>query len=161
MTRNLHSLSKILAAFTVVFFPTILAAQDIGQSGMVQIESSWARASVGTMRPTAAYLKLHNNGSQTIVLKAIRSEIAGQISMHQTAVNAEGISTMRPVKNLQIRPGETFDFEPGSFHVMLMEIQQPLVRGESMPLTLIFGDASEKTIEVPILSIGARNRGDE
>lgn len=145
----------------VVFFPIALAAQEIGQSDMVQIESSWARASVGTMRPSAAYLTVRNKGLQTIVLKAIKSNTAGKSSMHQSAVNAEGISTMKPVKNVQIRPGETFYFEPGSFHVMLMELKQPLVRGESMPLTLIFGDASEITIEVPILSIGARNRGDE
>lgn len=89
------------------------------------------------------------------------SEIAAKSSIHQTTVNVEGIGGMRSVKMIQIGPGESFEFKPGSYHVMLSELKEPLVQGESISLILIFGDASKKTFEVPVLSIGARNAGDK
>lgn len=143
------------------FFPTALAAQDTEQSNFIQIETPWARASIGTMRPSAAYFSLHNSGKKTVLIDSIMSEIAAKSSIHQTTVNVEGIGGMRLVKMIQIGPGESFEFKPGSYHVMLSELKEPLVQGESISLILIFGDASKKTFEVPVLSIGARNAGDK
>ncbi|KPB00065.1 hypothetical protein SU32_15920 [Ahrensia marina] len=136
-------------------------AEDMIQSGRVQVQSSWARASVGTMRPTAAYMTLQNTGDQPIVVSAIESEISGKISMHQTVVNAEGISTMRPLKSIDLAPGEKFEFAPGNHHIMIMELKKALVKDKKFSLKLVFEDKSEKIVEVPVLGMGARSLGEK
>ena len=37
-----------------------------------------------------------------------------------------------------------------------MQLQSPLVEGETFPLTLLFSDGTELEITVPVLGIGAR-----
>jgi hypothetical protein len=41
-------------------------------------------------------------------------------------------------------------------HIMLMQLRQPLEEGESIPITFIFGEAGEITVNAPITSLGAR-----
>ena len=43
---------------------------------------------------------------------------------------------------------------------MLMDLLEPLVEGETLPLTLRFYDGDELTIDVPVLGIGARGLED-
>jgi hypothetical protein len=41
-------------------------------------------------------------------------------------------------------------------HIMLMQLQQPLEEGESIPITFTFREAGEITVSVPIASLAAR-----
>ena len=42
------------------------------------------------------------------------------------------------------------ELRPGSYHVMLMDLKQPLKEGESVPVTLTFRDASGKKTSVEV-----------
>ena len=55
-----------------------------------------------------------------------------------------------------IAPGESVALEPGGLHAMLTRLQEPMIEGESFPLTLTFSDGGEVVVEVPILGLGAR-----
>jgi copper(I)-binding protein len=57
---------------------------------------------------------------------------------------------MRPVKAIEVAPGEPAVLKPGGLHVMLMGLKAPLVKGQSFPLTLVFEKAGKIEIEVPI-----------
>ena len=63
---------------------------------------------------------------------------------------------MVPAGEITIGPGESVALEPGGLHAMLMMLQIPMIEGESFPLTLVFSDGVEMTVEVPILGLGAR-----
>ena len=43
---------------------------------------------------------------------------------------------------------------------MLMDLLEPLVEGETLPLTLRFYDGEELSIEAPVLGFGARGPED-
>lgn len=161
MILNIYSPLNVVVTLIFVLFPAAVEALDTEQSNLVEINAPWARASIGTIRPSAAYFSLHNTGKISVLIDSVTSNMADNSTIHQTTVNADGIGKMRLVKQLRIEPGESFEFKPGSYHIMLSELKKPLIRGKSISLTLIFGDTSEKTFEVPILSIGARNSGDK
>ena len=57
-------------------------------------------------------------------------------------------------------PGEAVALEPGGMHIMLMDLQRPMVEGESYTLSVIFADGTEASVEVPILGIAARGPSD-
>jgi periplasmic copper chaperone A len=56
---------------------------------------------------------------------------------------------------LEIKPGETVEFKPGSFHVMLMALKQPLQKGEKVKGTLEFEKAGKVDIEYAVEALGA------
>ncbi len=46
-------------------------------------------------------------------------------------------------------PGGNLELEPGSYHLMLFDLRQPLKKGDKFPLTLTFARAG--TLEVSVV----------
>lgn len=62
---------------------------------------------------------------------------------------AEGM-TMQPVSAIDVPAGETVVLEPGGYHVMLLELVEPLEEGQTFDLTLVFEEAGEVTVPVEV-----------
>ena len=60
-----------------------------------------------------------------------------------------------PISRIELPAGEDAVLEPGGLHVMLIGLNDPLRAGERFELTLVFDDASEKTVEVDVRPIEA------
>jgi hypothetical protein len=64
---------------------------------------------------------------------------------------------MRPLANgLQIKPGETVEFAPGSFHIMLVGLKRPLAAGNHVKSTLMFEKAGAVDVEFDVLPMAQR-----
>ena len=144
------------AAFTMV---AGLGASALAGSEDVVIEAAWSRASIGTSRPGAAYMTVLNTGDEAVTLTGIRTDLATMPAIHRSSTNDQGVSSMAPAGEIVIAPGGTVALEPGGLHAMLMELQRPMVEGDSFTLTLDFSDGGAVTVEVPILGIAARGPG--
>jgi len=67
---------------------------------------------------------------------------------------------MRPVSGgLQIAAGETLVFQPGGLHIMLFNIQQPLVAGENTPLQLNTDQCGTLEVDAEIRSLVTKPMG--
>ncbi|QFT61896.1 hypothetical protein FIU91_03050 [Roseivivax sp. THAF30] len=150
----------IHAACSVLMLPFMLATSAMAGSADVVVENAWARASIGTSRPGAAYMEVHNAGDEPVTLTGLRTDLAMLPEVHRTATDEQGVSSMSPAGQIVIAPGETVAFEPGGLHAMLMQLQRPMEEGETFPLTLTFSDGGETMVEVPILGIAARGPED-
>ena len=51
---------------------------------------------------------------------------------------------------LKVAKGESVTLKPGSYHVMLMGLKQPLKPGEKFPVTLKFKGAPDQTVQVEV-----------
>jgi len=150
----------IHATCSVLMLRFMLATSAMAGSADVVVENAWARASIGTFRPGAAYMEVHNRGDEPVTLTGLRTDLAMLPEVHRTATDEQGVSSMSPAGQIVIAPGETVAFEPGGLHAMLMQLQRPMEEGETFPLTLTFSDGGETTVEVPILGIAARGPED-
>lgn len=156
MTKKLAPLLRHLIVTLFLALPAVSLAQDAAKGTQIVVEKPWARASLGTSRPGGAYFILRNEGDAPVSLIGLQADISGMISIHETKTTSDGISSMAPAGNIEIPPGATVALEPGGYHAMLMQLQSPLIKGETFPLTLTFSDGTELEINVPILGIGAR-----
>ena len=134
--------------------PALAGSED------VVVEGAWSRASIGMNRPGAAYMTIRNTGDTPLTLIGLVTPLAMMPEIHQSKTNADGVSSMAPTDEITIAPGESVSLEPGGLHAMLMQLQTPMTEGESYPLTLLFDDGGEVTVEVPILGIAARGPND-
>lgn len=62
---------------------------------------------------------------------------------------------MRRLDGVTVAGGQSVTFKPGGYHLMLMDLKQPLKQGEKLPLTLVFEKAGEVSVEAAIAAIGA------
>lgn len=62
-----------------------------------------------------------------------------------------GAMTMQELTSgLPLTAGETVAFEPGSYHVMLLDLVEPLATGDTIELTLDFATADDVTLTVEV-----------
>ena len=124
------------------------------------VEGAWSRASIGTSRPGVAYMTLRNTGAEPVVVTGLRTDLAMMPMIHATTTDAQGVTRMSHMEEVEIAPGGTVALEPGSLHVMLIDLQRPMVEGESYTLSVVFDDGEEVSVEVPILGMAARGPAD-
>ncbi|MEO0435779.1 MAG: copper chaperone PCu(A)C [Pseudomonadota bacterium] len=98
------------------------------------IEDPWVRAMPPGRAMTAGYLRVENTSAYPVQITGVASS-AGNASLHETRM-VEGKSSMRPVEDLLIEPGETLALAPGGLHIMLMGLAATPLEGELVPLCL-------------------------
>jgi periplasmic copper chaperone A len=116
-------------------------------------QNAWVRATPGT-DIAAAYLTLRNVSTSAVTVTGVESPIAAHAMMHETKVEG-GQSKMRPHEQLVVAPGATVKLEPGGLHVMLHDLRQPLVVGQTVPLVILLADGSRVRITAAVRPLGA------
>jgi periplasmic copper chaperone A len=128
------------------------------KAGDIEIVHPWSRAIPAGAKVAAGYLTLKNDGSAADRLVSVTSEIAGKSEIHEMAVDANGVMTMRPVPNgVEIPAGGEVDLKPGSYHIMFMDLKQAPKQGESFKGTLTFEKAGTVDVEFSVGDMGGEN----
>lgn len=124
--------------------------------GALEIGHPWTRATPKGATVAGGYLKITNKGQTADRLTAVSASLAGRVEIHEMAMTG-GMMQMRPLKaGLEIKPGETVEFKPGSYHVMFMNLKQPFVQGERIKGTLTFEKAGKVDVEFAVDAVGAQ-----
>lgn len=150
MTVRLLAAALLLVGFG--FVPVTVTAQE---QNAVQIVQPWARASIGTSRPAAAYLTAQNNGRETVRLVGVETPVAGRAEIHRIIRDGD-LLRMQPAGDVDIPPGESVTLAPGGLHVMLMKLRRPLVSGSEFSLLLRFSNGERVELTVPVMGPGSR-----
>jgi copper(I)-binding protein len=136
--------AALLALLTVA----VSAATPAGLSA----QDAWIRATPG-VDVAAAYLTLHNAGTQAVVVSGVRSPAAAAAMIHETSL-VNGVSTMRPREPLRVAAGETVRFAPGGLHIMLHGLKRPLAVGDEVPVTLLMEGGGSVTALARVRPLG-------
>jgi copper(I)-binding protein len=99
---------------------------------------AWVRAGID---PTAAYTTLVNNGETEATLTDVLSSDARTAMIHRSTERA-GLQIMEHIAESSIPPGGTLTLAPGGLHIMLQQLEQPLIEGETVSVYLEFSDGS-------------------
>ena len=149
MTRTAFLLAIALSTWT-----SDAIAEDYS-IGTIEIGKPWTRATPKGATIAGAYMTLRNKGSVPDRLLGGSSAVAGRFEVH-SMVMEQGVAKMRPVEGgLEIKPGETVELKPGSFHAMLVGLKQPLQKGQTIKGTLEFEKAGKIDIEYAVEALGA------
>jgi periplasmic copper chaperone A len=126
--------SKLLVALVTCALASLALAQ-------VTVKDPWVRGTVAGQSTTGAFMQLASAADTTLV--AVASPVAKVVEIHSMA-HEGGVMKMRAITALPVPAGKPVDLAPGGYHVMLMDLVQPLKEGEKVPLTLTFADKSGK-----------------
>lgn len=118
-----------------------------GASGPPEIAVSHAVVPAPPSETEAtAFLTLDNRGGSADTLLGVRSPEAGGVMLHDVVGGR-----MEMLAALPLPPGRRVRLVPGSFHLMLRELVQPLVIGDTVTLELRFAKAAPVVVRAPVL----------
>ena len=113
----------------------------------VTVADPWVRGTVAQQRATGAFMTLTAPAGARLV--EARSPMAGVVEIHEMTMD-NNVMRMRQVPMLELPAGKAVELKPGGYHVMLMDLKQPMKTGESVPITLVFEDKDRKRLTVDI-----------
>lgn len=141
-------------AFTALVLTAGSALAHEYKAGTVTVSHPWARATPPNAKVGAAYFTAEASRLAGDRLMSAKSDVAGRAEIHNH-INEGGVMKMRPVESVIVSAGNKVTFKPSGYHVMLMDLKQPLKEGDILPLTLVFEKAGEIKVEATIEAIGA------
>jgi copper(I)-binding protein len=147
-------MKSILLAAMVALTATAAFATDY-KVGSLEIKHPWARATPKGAPVGGGYMTITNKGTAPDRLVSFSSPAAGMPQIHEMKME-NGVMKMRPLaKGLEIKPGQTVELKPSSYHLMFMGLKQPFVKGKKVKATLTFAKAGKVEVEFDVESIGA------
>jgi uncharacterized protein YcnI/copper(I)-binding protein len=125
------------------------------KAGDLAITAPWTRATPGGAKVAGGYMRITNTGKEADRLIGGSLPQAGRFEVHEMATVNNTMVMRQLEKGLEIKPGETVELKPGGYHVMFMDLKEPLKQGAPLKGTLVFQRAGTVNVEYVVAPIGA------
>ncbi|MEO7401754.1 MAG: copper chaperone PCu(A)C [Polaromonas sp.] len=128
----------------------LLAGSAVYAQG-VDVSRAWVRPTVQGQKSSGGFMTLTaKDGAQLV---GVSTPVAGVAEVHEMKMEGD-VMKMRALPVLDLPAGKAVELKPGGYHLMLMDLKQPLSKGSTVPLTLHFKDArgveSQLEIKAPV-----------
>lgn len=141
--------TKWLAIAAALITAGALAALARAAEPEIGLSNAWTRPTLGAGRTTAAYVTITNMGSKADKLTAAHTPGSGSVEIH-TAGMENGVMRMRRLDGLDIPAGEAVTMAPGGYHIMIINVEEAIQVGATVPLTLTFETSGNLTIDASV-----------
>ena len=130
------------------------------KAGSLEIKQPWTRVTPPGAAVAGGFMTITNNGTDADRLLGGSADISKRMEIHEMTMEG-GVMKMREVAGgLSIKPGETVELKPGSYHVMFIEITKPPAQGTPVKGKLTFEKAGTVDIEYFVAPLGAKSPSD-
>lgn len=136
-------LRSLLFSATALAF---LGASPVLAGDPPTVDQAWSRPTA--VKLGVVYMRV-TGGDAAARLTAARTPVAAKVEIHEATMK-NGMMNMRQVDGVDIPAGKVVRFKTGGLHLMLTGLKEPLAEGMRFPLTLRFGNAGERTVEVEV-----------
>ena len=134
--------------WSTLAFALTLASVSGPAWSQVQVSDAWVRATVAGQKGTGAFMKLTAPEGATLV--GAVSPVAGVVEIHEMAMEGNVMRMRALPKGLALPAGKAVELKPGGYHVMLMDLKQPLKAGEKVKLDLQIERKDKKVVTQPL-----------
>jgi len=120
----------------------------------VDVSDAWVRGTVPAQTASGAFMTIHAHEAAKLV--GVSSPV-GAAEIHEMKMD-NNVMRMRQVQSLDLPKMQDVQLKPGGYHVMLMDLKQPLKAGDTVPLTLKIeqnGKVIEQTVKAQVRDVTA------
>jgi hypothetical protein len=152
--------SLAAAVGMVVIVVSSALAQEY-KAGPIRIDAPWMRATPTGAQVAGGYMKIRNTGKEADRLIGGSSPVAGKFEVHEMSMVGDVMKMRELPDGLEVKSGKSVELKPGSYHVMLMDLKQPLKEGDTVKGTLVFEKAGTVNVEFTVRGMGSKGGGKE
>ncbi|MGM3274910.1 copper chaperone PCu(A)C [Ralstonia sp. 24A2] len=110
----------------------------------VTVQDAWVRGTVPGQTSSGAFMTLQSADGAKVV--GVSTPVAGTAEIHEMKMDGD-VMRMRALPSLDLPKGQAVQLKPGGYHVMLMDVKQPLVKDAIVPITLKVELADKRVVE--------------
>ncbi len=152
MKNRLFRAAALVLAGTIAVSPALARDYTLGA---IQIDQPWSRATPASAPTAGGYMTLTNKGTEPDRLIAVESAAAGRAELHEMKMDGSIMRMRELEKGVALAPGATVELKPGGYHVMFMQLKEPLKKGQSVPVVLVFEKAGRISVDMRVEALGA------
>ena len=132
----------------LMFFIPLLLAGCFSQTDKIEVRDAYAYATPKTFPAAAIFMTIENKTAIDDRMVGFKTDIAGRTELH-TMETVNDIMRMRQVEDYKIPSGQSHILKPIADHVMIFDIKEDLVEGQTINGIAVF----EKSGEIPLTMI--------
>lgn len=157
--QDAHSLKSPAPGVWIAAAASAAPASAQVKAGTLTVEQPWSRVTPTGAKVAGGYVRITNTGSASDRLVGGTFPLADRVEVHEMSMQ-DNVMRMKPVEGgLEIKPGATVELKPGSYHLMFMELKEPLKEGQMLKGTLVFEKAGTVEVEYTVRAMGAPASG--
>lgn len=137
---------KTLLLASLVLSPFAHANMD------VMTHHEYARATPPNAPTSAVFTQVMNHSDQDRFIVSASTKAAGKVELHDVIKEGD-VMKMRQVEKIKIPANASVELKPGSLHIMLFDLEQPLVEGQSIDVELTFANGQTHSFSAPIKKV--------
>jgi periplasmic copper chaperone A len=127
------------------------APADGETAAEITIEGAWARSSPMMATRGAVYMQITASADDRLVAARVSDDVAASTEVHETVRDPDTREmSMRETDAIDLPAGETVFLEPGGYHIMLLDLVEPLEPGTTLEVILEFDVAGEVRVEAEV-----------
>jgi periplasmic copper chaperone A len=150
--------AAIAACVAACSLMAVQASAEPYKAGPIEVVHPWSRATPKGATVAAGYATIRNTGATPDRLVGGSTEAGKRLEIHAMDMD-QGVMKMRQLKGgLEIKPGQTVELRPGSFHLMFVDLARPLQKGDRFKGTLVFEKAGPVDVDYVVEAVGAPPR---
>lgn len=127
--------------------PTQMADGDAVTVGDLTITGGWVRTTTNDV--TAAYMMVKNAGLEDTMVSA-SSPISPMVQLHEVVTEGSTSKMQEKEGGFTVPAQGMVELKPGGFHIMMMDLTEPLEEGDEVEVTVTFEKAGEVTLTLPV-----------
>ena len=139
------TIKKILAQ--TIAAVSITTAMSVTAHAQVAIKDAWVRATVGPQKVTGAFMQI--TATQDAKLVAVQSGSAKKVELHTMEMDKD-VMRMREIESLDLPAGKAVELKPGSYHIMLIDLNKSVKEGDTVAITLVIENKDKKRENIEV-----------
>ncbi|WP_139015427.1 copper chaperone PCu(A)C [Pseudoalteromonas sp. TB64] len=156
MTKLCFSMAS---ALMFSFFSSSLSAHSGHEHGTdvaeLEVSNAQVREFLPASKSSVGYLTITNHSGNAATLTKASIDGLGRVEIHEHS-HANGMMKMQKVESVVIKAHKSVSFQPGGYHLMVFEPQEPLKIGQERKLTLYFSDGNRLFTNAQVVSLEAQ-----
>lgn len=146
----MHNPSKFCFLLALLLFPLAKANSDA--NSLIILDPIVVETPPGAT-VTAAYLSMSNETDKDIVINGAYSTSVRKVEIHESKIEND-VAKMVQKESITIKPGEMLKMEHGATHLMLMNLDEPLLTGERVEI-IFQTSVGDLLVDIPVMRPGA------
>lgn len=119
-------------------------------AGELELTAGFTKAMLPGQPVGGGFVTITNKGGEDDKLVSATSDKAGEVQLHEMAMEGDVMKMRQLNDGIAIPAGETVELKPGGLHLMFFKVSEPFKEGETVNVTLTFEKAGAVDVALPV-----------
>ncbi len=120
----------------------------------IDIEHAYARATPPNATTSAIFATISNDSDQVRTIVKAVSDASAVVELHDVIMDGD-VMKMRQIDSITIPANGSTTLKPGSLHIMLLDVKEPMLEGSKIDVELTFANGEIQALTVPVKKVMA------